>query len=47
MKSELSDGLSNHSDFSNDSQNSQLSTADFMTSMGNGALLTPTTVSTF
>ncbi|XP_018571832.1 transcription factor kayak isoform X1 [Anoplophora glabripennis] len=43
MKSELSDGLSNHSDFSNDSQNSQLSTADFMTSMGNGALLTPTT----
>ncbi|NP_001164293.1 kayak isoform B [Tribolium castaneum] len=43
MKLELSDGMSNNSDFSNDSQNSQMSTADFMTSMGNGVLLTPTT----
>lgn len=43
MKSELSDGLSNHSDFSNDSQNSQLSTVDFMPTIGNGTLLTPTT----
>lgn len=45
MKLELSDGMSNNSDFSNDSQNSQMSTADFMTSVGNGLLLTPTTVS--
>lgn len=43
MKLELSDGMSNNSDFSNDSQNSQMSTADFMTSVGNGILLTPTT----
>lgn len=48
MKLELSDGMSNNSDFSNDSQNSQMSTADFMTSVGNGInglLLTPTMVS--
>lgn len=47
MKLELSDGMSNNSDFSNDSQNSQMSTADFMTSVGNGLnglLLTPTMV---
>lgn len=44
MKSELSDGMSNHSDFSNDSQNSQISNVDFL-SLGNGILLTPTTVS--
>lgn len=47
MKLELSDGMSNNSDFSNDSQNSQISTADFMTSVGNGInglLLTPTMV---
>ncbi|VEN41434.1 unnamed protein product [Callosobruchus maculatus] len=42
MKSELSDGMSNHSDFSNDSQNSQISAADILTSFGNGVVLAPT-----
>lgn len=47
MKSELSDGMSNHSDFSNDSQNSQISNVDFLT-LGSGILLgTPSAVSTF
>lgn len=36
--------MSNHSDFSNDSQNSQISNVDFL-SLGNGIVLTPTTVS--
>lgn len=36
LKLDLSDGMSNNSDFSNDSQNSQMSTADFMASMNNG-----------
>nr|CAI5845490.1 unnamed protein product [Callosobruchus analis] len=42
MKSDLSDGMSNHSDFSNDSQNSQISAADILTSFGNGIVLAPT-----
>lgn len=46
MKFEMCDSVSNHSDFSNDSQNSQLSTADFMTSMGNGSLLFTTSNAT-
>lgn len=44
MKSDLSDGMSNHSDFSNDSQNSHISNMDFLT-IGGGILLTPTSVS--
>lgn len=42
MKLDLSDDMS---DFSNDSQNSQMSTADFMTSMGNGILSQTSNVS--
>ncbi|CAG9859890.1 unnamed protein product [Phyllotreta striolata] len=38
MKSDLSDGMSNHSDFSNDSQNS-VSTAEFLAGTGNGIVL--------
>lgn len=41
MKSELSDGVSTHSDYSNDSQNSQISMPDF----GSSVLVTDRTVS--
>lgn len=44
MNSELSDGMSNHSDFSNDSQNSQISNVDLFP-LANGIVVTPTTVS--
>lgn len=44
MKLEFSDGLSNHSDFSNDSQSSQMSTTEYAVSAGN-PVITPTTVS--
>lgn len=44
MKVDLSDGLSNNSDFSSDSQNS----TDFLTSVSNStSVITPTTVSIF
>lgn len=46
MKSDLSDGMSNHSDFSNDSQNS-VSTAEFLASMGSGVILANSNVSTY
>lgn len=46
LKLDLSDGLSNNSDFSNDSQNSQMSTADFMASVNNGILSQTSNVST-
>lgn len=45
LKLDLSDGVSNNSDFSNDSQNSQISTADFMVSMNNGVSSQTTNVS--
>lgn len=45
MKLELSDGLSNNSDFSSDSQNSQMSNNEFMTSTTNSTVITPVTVS--
>ncbi|GJQ65339.1 hypothetical protein Trydic_g596 [Trypoxylus dichotomus] len=41
LKLDLSDGTSNNSDFSNDSQNSQISATDFMASMNNSTQ-TPT-----
>lgn len=51
MKFEYSDGLSTNSEFSSDSQNSQmsgtdLSNSDFLSATGNGIQpFTPTTVS--
>lgn len=45
MKLELSDGMSNNSDFSNDSQNSQMCTVDLITTVGNAVLVNATTVS--
>ncbi|XP_066262277.1 transcription factor kayak isoform X1 [Euwallacea similis] len=41
VKLEMSDGMSNHSDFSNDSENSQESTAEFR--IESGILITPST----
>lgn len=45
VKMDMSDGMSNHSDFSNDSDNSQESTTDIK--MESGILLAPTMVSVF
>lgn len=44
MKLDMSDGLSNNSDFSNDSQNSQMSGSDYVVTAGT-SVITPTTVS--
>lgn len=45
VKMDMSDGMSNHSDFSNDSDDSQESTTDIKIKMESGILLAPTMVS--
>lgn len=48
MKLDLSDGVSTHSELSNDSENSEMTTgSDFMSSIGNGPTIITSSVRYF